>query len=116
MQKYARGQGMKLAARNTMLRPIRFLLLLATLAFVAAPPVSAQTGIGRKQQEKIQRKKERNDVKDVKREEKRLAKQHLANQDKATRKRMKRHKRRAGNQGQAGHRDTWLRRLFHGKH
>ncbi len=116
MQKYAGHKGMKLAARNTMLRPLRNLLVLALLSFVAAPSVSAQAGIGRKQQEKIQRKKERNDVKDVKREEKRLAKQHLANQDKATRKRMKRHKRRAGNQGQAGHRDTWLRRLFHGKH
>lgn len=88
------------------------LLLLAT----AAPVVQAQAGVSRKQQERIQRNKKKNDAKEVRKEEKRLAKKHLSNQDKATRKRMKRNKRRADRQGNAGHRDSFLRRLFHTRH
>ncbi len=93
---------------------IRFLLLV--LLACAAPAVHAQEGISKKQQEKIQARKKKDDKKDVKKEEKRLYKQHLANQDKATRKRMKHHKRRADNQGNTGHRDPFLRRLFGTKH
>jgi hypothetical protein len=98
-----------------MQRPhVRYLLIL--LALLAGPVAHAQEGIGKKQQEKIQAKKKEDDKKEVKKEEKRLYKQHLANQDKATRKRMKRHKRRADNQGNTGHRDPFLRRLFGSKH
>ncbi len=78
--------------------------------------VHAQEGISKKKQDKIQRNKRKNDVKEVRKEEKRIAKKHLANQGKATRKRMKRHKRRADKQGNSGHRDPFLRRLFGSKH
>jgi len=91
-------------------------LLLVALAYAAAPPVRAQEGIGKEEQEKIQGKRKKNDAKEVRKEEKRLYKQHLANQDKATRKRMKRHKRRADQQGNTGHREPFLRRLFGPKH
>lgn len=91
-------------------------LLVALLAFTAAPPVAAQAGVGRKQQERIQRKKEKKGAVNVKKEEKRLLKKHLDSQDRATRKRMKRHKRRSEGQGSAGHRDPFLRRLFGTRH
>lgn len=97
----------------------RFILratLLLLLAFSAAPPVHAQEGVGKEEQEHIQQKRKKNDAKEVRKEEKRLYKQHLANQDKATRKRMKRHKRRAEQQGNTGHREPFLRRLFGRKH
>ncbi len=90
-------------------------ILLVLLMAFAAPVLHAQEGISKKQQEKIQAKK-KNDKKEVKKEEKRLYKLHLEHQDKATRKRMKRHKRRADNQGNNGHRDPFLRRLFGSKH
>ncbi|MCB0772112.1 MAG: hypothetical protein KJZ58_12950 [Flavobacteriales bacterium] len=94
---------------------LRFLAVLL-LALFALSPARAQEGIGKKQQEKIQRKKEKDDKKEVEKEEKRLYKRHLENQDKATRKRMKRNQRRAVKQGQAGHRDPFLRRLFGTRH
>ncbi|MBS1943536.1 MAG: hypothetical protein JST38_21945 [Bacteroidetes bacterium] len=93
---------------------VRYLLVL--LMALAVPALHAQEGISKKQQEKIQARKKKEDKKEVKKEEKRLYKQHLDNQDKATRKRMKRHKRRADNQGNTGHRDPFLRRLFGSKH
>jgi len=86
------------------------------LSCAILPAVHAQEGISKEKQEKIQRKKKRDDAKEVKLEEKRIAKKHLANQDKATRKRMKRHNRRAAKQGNTGHRDPFLRRLFGTKH
>ena len=93
------------------------ILVLVLLASVAAPMVAhAQEGISKQKQEKLLAKKKRDDVKEVRKEEKRIAKKHLENQDKATRKRMKRHKRRADKQGNAGHRDPFLRRLFGSKH
>ena len=98
--------------KRTVLRIITVLLL----AFAVAPVVHAQEGVSKKQQDKIQRNKKKNDTKEVRKEEKRIAKKHLSNQDKATRKRMKRHKRRADKQGNAGHREPFLRRLFGSKH
>ncbi|MCO6483089.1 MAG: hypothetical protein J5I62_09865 [Flavobacteriales bacterium] len=92
------------------------LLTVLLLAAAAVPVASAQAGISRKQQERIQRKKEKKDKVNVKKEEKRLLKKHLSNQDKATRKRMKRHKRGAARHGNAGQRDPFLRRWFGHKH
>lgn len=99
-----------------MRRKLLHLLAVLLLLFAAAPVLHAQEGISKQKQEKIQARKKKDDKKDVKREEKRLYKQHLENQDKATRKRMKRHKRRAEKQGNTGHRDPFLRRLFGAKH
>ncbi|HQV39607.1 MAG: hypothetical protein IPO60_04850 [Flavobacteriales bacterium] len=99
-----------------MKRRILRLITVLLLVLAAAPVVHAQEGISKKKQDKIQRDKKKNDVKEVKKEEKRIAKKHLANQGKATRKRMKRHKRRADKQGNSGHRDPFLRRLFGSKH
>jgi uncharacterized protein HemX len=69
-------------------------------------------GITRKQAEKAKAKKEKKNKKEVAKEEKRLNKQHLKNQDPAARKRMKANKRRADRGGQGPHRDSFFRRLF----
>lgn len=94
--------------------PLR-LLPLILLVSLAVPPAQAQAGISRKQQEKIQRQKARKDAKAVKLEEKHLLKEHLQHQDKATRKRMKKHRRGALRQGQEGQREPFPKRLFHRK-
>jgi Flp pilus assembly protein TadB len=93
-----------------------FRLLVVLLAFAAAPTLHAQEGISKEKQEKIQAKKEKKDTKEVKKEEKRIAKKHLKNQKPEVRKRMKQHKKRAGKQGNTGHRDPFFRRLFGSKH
>ncbi len=99
-----------------MKRSILRLITILILAIAAAPMVHAQEGISKEKQEKKLRKKEQNDVKEVKKEEKRIAKKHLSNQDKATRKRMKQNKRRADKHGKGRHRDPFLQRLFGRKH
>lgn len=95
-------------ARPTWVRSV------VALALVLAPMLlhAQEEGLSRRKQEKLLAKKERAEKKAVKKEEKRLAKKHLANQDKATRKRMKRNKRRADNGGSHAHRDPWPRRWF----
>lgn len=92
------------------------LLVVLALAVGGSSLLHAQAGIGQRDQERIQAKKEKTDAKEVKKEEKRLNKKHLSNQDKATRKRMKQNKRRAGKQGNSGHRDPFLKRLFGTRH
>ncbi len=94
--------------------PSGFRRLLPLLLLAVAPLLvqAQEEGISRRKQEKLQAKKERNDKKAVQKEEKRLAKKHLENQDKATRKRMKRNKRRADKGGSGAHRDPWPRRWF----
>ena len=108
--------GPKFAASTNMTRHPHHLLFILLMALAAPLAVHAQEGISKEKQEKIQADKKKDDAKEVKQEEKRLNKQHLANQDKATRKRMKQHKRRAEKQGNTGHRDPFLRRLFNSKH
>lgn len=94
-----------------------FRLLASVLVMLALTPMAhAQAGISREKQEKIQAKKEKSDTKEVKKEEKRIAKKHLKNQKPEVRKRMKQHKKRAERQGNAGHREPFLRRLFGSKH
>lgn len=93
-----------------------FYLLLLLLAFAAVPTVvHAQTDAGPDQVNPISAKKKEQRSKAIRKEEKRMNKQHLSHQDKATRKRMKQHQRRANKQGNKGQRDPFLRRLFHGK-
>ena len=98
--------------------PRRFLyLLLLLLAFAAAPTVAyAQTDAGPDQVSPISAKAKQARSKAILKEEKRMNKQHLSHQDKATRKRMKQHQRRANKDGNSGQRDPFLRRLFHSRH
>ena len=92
-------------------------LLLLLLAFAAAPSVAhAQTDAGPDQVSPLTSKQKEVRSKAIRKEEKRMNKQHLAHQDKATRKRMKQHQRRANKDGNSGQREPFLRRLFHGKH
>ena len=106
------------------MRTARTILLL--LSLVLAPALlhaqdaeggdGKSAGMSKKQQEKHLAKKERKDKKSLAKEEKRIYKLHREHQDKATRKRMKRHERRAGKHGQSEHRDPFFRRLFGSKH
>ncbi len=92
----------------TLLRRLALLTMLA-----AMPTVSpAQDGISQKQQEKILAKKAKEDKKAKVKQEKADRKRHLSIQDKATRKRLKRHTKRADRRGSGAHRDGGLRGLF----
>lgn len=73
-------------------------------------------GISKKQADKQQMKLAKDKKKIQAKEEKRRYKVHMQNQDKATRKRMKRNKRNADRNGSDPHRDPFLRRLFGSKH
>ncbi|MEO8733952.1 MAG: hypothetical protein ABI373_06450 [Flavobacteriales bacterium] len=91
--------------------------LLLLLAFATAPAVvHAQTDAGPDQVTPLTAKAKEQRTKAINKEVKKMDKQHLADQDKATRKRMKQHERRAKKQGNSGQREPFLRRLFHGKH
>ncbi|HPF89138.1 MAG: hypothetical protein H6590_08210 [Flavobacteriales bacterium] len=96
-----------------MRRRLAYLLLLIGLS--AAPVVSsAQDGISRKKQERIQAKKAKDEKKAKARQERDDRKRHLDIQDKATRKRIKRHTKRADRRGSGPHRDGFFRRTFGG--
>ena len=83
------------------------------LLLLAAPVVSfAQEGISRKQQEKNLAKKSKDDKKAKVRKEKEDRKRHLEIQDKAARKRIKRHTKRAERGGSGAHRDRGVFRVF----
>ena len=92
-------------------RYIRMLLIVLSLLF-AVPHLSAQEGISKKKQDKIQRDKAKQEKKDLKKKEKADRKRHLGIQDKDTRKRIKRHTKRANKHGSRKHRDGFFRRLF----
>ncbi len=74
--------------------------------------VSAQDGITQKEQERILAKKAKEDKKAKVKKTKDDKKRHLAIQDKATRKRLKQHDRRADRSGSGRHRDGFFTRLF----
>lgn len=95
----------------------KWLLPLVVIVSIAAWPsdMMAQEGISRKKQEKILAKKEKDDVKAAKRKEKEDWKRHLSIQDKDTRKRLKRHTKRADRRGSGPHRDGFLNGIFHRK-
>jgi len=86
------------------------------LLLLGAPELSqAQEGISRKQQEKNLAKKEKEDKKAKARKEKADRKRHLEIQDKATRKRLKKHTKRADRSGSGAHRDGRSGGLFRRK-
>lgn len=79
---------------------------------VFSPWAQGQEGISRKQQEKRLAKKEKEDRKAKVQAEKDGRKRHLSIQDKETRKRLKRHTRRADKGGSGTHRDRGGWRLI----
>ena len=93
---------------------LRYLIRFALVAMLAVASTStyAQEGISQKKQEKILSKKSKEDKKAKVRKEKNDRKQHLAIQDKAARKRLKRHFKRADRKGSGTHKDGGLRGLF----
>ena len=80
----------------------------------AAPTIvhAQDAGISQRQQEKILAKKAKDEKKAQVKKEKEDRKHHLGLQDKATRKRMKQHSRRADRGGPGPHRDGFFTRLF----
>lgn len=92
------------------MKVLRTLLLLLLLTPLAG---SAQDeGRSKKEQEKILAKQEHQKLKDQKAAEKELRKRHLELQDKDTRKRIKRHDKRADRKGTNTHRDPCIKRIF----
>ncbi|MBK8499703.1 MAG: hypothetical protein IPL52_13040 [Flavobacteriales bacterium] len=89
----------------------RLLLVLVLLTGVPASS-HAQDGISQRQQEKILAKKAKEDKKAKAQKEKDDRKRHLSVQDKKTRKRIERNRRRAERGGPGPHRDGFFRRLF----
>lgn len=88
-------------------------VLLALFATVATPvEVAAQDGISRKKQERIQASKAKKEKKEKAKQERYDRRRHLSVQDKATRKRLKRHTKRADRRGSGAHRDGFFRRTF----
>ena len=97
-----------------MSRFVRFLLVLTLLSSPVL--VRAQDGISQKQQEKNLAKKAKEDKKAAKQKVKDDRKRHLSLQDKETRKRMERNRRRADRGGSGRHRDGFFTRIFGHKH
>ena len=99
--------------RNRLLR-----FLLATTLVVSAPVTlhAQDEGIGKKEAERNQAKKEKEDKKATRIAEKENRKRHLGIQDKATRKRIKQNTKRAGKHGTNTHRDPFFVRLFGRRH
>lgn len=95
-----------------MLRKWLNVALISSVLMVAPTITNAQDGISRKKQEKLLEKKAKDDKKQKARKEKEDRKRHLNNQDKATRKRMKRNTKRADRHGSDQHRDGFFRRTF----
>ncbi len=89
-------------------------MLLSLLALLMAVPggALAQEGISRKKQEKTLARKAKQEAKQKARQEKQDRKRHLSIQDKDTRKRIKRHTKRADRHGTHRHRDGFPRNLF----
>ncbi|MCC6542717.1 MAG: hypothetical protein IT225_10895 [Flavobacteriales bacterium] len=90
------------------------ILALAVSLMVVPGAAKAQEGISRKQQERIQAKKAKDEKKAKARQERDDRIRHLNIQDKATRKRIKRHTKRADRRGSGPHRDGFFRRTFGG--
>lgn len=95
-----------------MARGLRWLFVALMTSAVPLALPAQDAGITQKQQERIQAKKEKEKKKEKVRKEKADRKRHLAIQDKATRKRLKRNTRRADRGGPGPHRDPFLKRLF----
>jgi len=92
---------------------MRWSVLVLLFALGGAPAVMrAQEGIGQKEAERMQARKEKEQRKELARKRKEDHKRHLSIQDKAARKRIRQHTRRADRRGSGAHRDGWLRRMF----
>lgn len=90
-----------------------FLPLLLLITLLCAPTDTfAQEGISRKKQEKALAKDAKKEKKTKAKQEKHDRKRHLSLQDKAARKRIKRHTKRADRGGSGTHRDGFFRRTF----
>jgi Flp pilus assembly protein TadB len=96
------------------LRP-PFWALAAMLALAPHAAMAQDEGISQRKQERNLAKKEREEKKAKAKEEKADRKHHLSLQDKATRKRIKQHTRRADRHGSGRHRDDFPARLFRRK-
>ena len=92
-------------------RLLRILLVVIPM-LIAFPPAQAQEGISKRKQEKIQKDKEKKEKKEMVEREKKGKKRHLSIQDKETRKRIKKHTKRADRRGTRTHRDGFFSRLF----
>lgn len=89
------------------------IIVLVVLGAMAVPQAGfAQDGISKKKQEKIQAKKAKQEKKEKAKQERYDRRRHLSVQDKATRKRMRRHTKRADRRGSGIHRDGFFRRTF----
>ncbi|QQR85194.1 MAG: hypothetical protein IPJ76_11265 [Flavobacteriales bacterium] len=99
-----------------MKRAITRILVLIALLGGGALAGYAQEGISKKEAEKMQARKEKDEKKAAKKAEKEKQKRHLGIQDKATRKRIKQHTKRAGKHGTNMHRDPFFVRLFGRRH
>lgn len=93
---------------------LRALLLL--LPLVCLSPVSAQEGVSRKKQERIQEKKDEDKKKAKVRKEKEDRRRHLSNQDKATRKRIKKNQKRSVKHGSGAPKQPFFQRILRPKH
>jgi len=90
-----------------------FLPLLLVITMLGAPLHSfAQEGISRKKQEKTLAKEGKKEKKTKAKQERKDRKRHLSIQDKAARKRIKRHGKRADRGGSGKHREGFFRRIF----
>ncbi|MBK8339581.1 MAG: hypothetical protein IPK99_06040 [Flavobacteriales bacterium] len=94
------------------MRPLPFLILLALLAALPEAMHAQDGGIGQKEQERIQERKEKDEKKKLVKQRKNDRKRHLSHQDKATRKRIRQNTKRADRHGSGHHRDPFLKRLF----
>lgn len=97
-----------------MLRWLRVLLAVMAAAGPAAA-MAQEEGISQRKQEKILAKKEREENKEKAKQDKENKARHLSLQDKAARKRMKQHAKRADRHGSGTHRDGFFTRLFRRK-
>jgi Flp pilus assembly protein TadB len=91
------------------------LLFIAALVPAAGAALGQEAGISKREQEKRLAQKAREDKKAKARKEKEDHARFLAIQDKATRKRIKQHTRRADRNGSGAHRDGFPARLFRRK-
>ena len=103
-----------------------FQRLVLLLALLGAPAVThaqdaeggggKSAGVTKKQQDRAQAKKAKEEKKARAKKEKEDRKRHLGIQDKQTRKRIERNRKRAERGGPGPHRDGFLRRIFGHRH
>lgn len=93
-------------------RILASLMLFCALLMSPVVVMAQDGGISRKKQEKMLEKKAKEDKKAKAKQEKFDRKRHLSLQDKAARKRIKRHTKRADRHGSNTHKDGFFHRTF----